>query len=189
VDDPPHLFDGRADLTRRLAEFAAAVRVDGAAAARAREGFLRRTAPEEATFGGVLVDLAERGAPVLVVGTGGRRHRGVLGAVGADFVGLRTSGGRDVLLAHRGIASVMPDGRGTEATGDRATSLPFGLGEALAVLAEDRVRVLVVTVPGDEGLAGMLASVGRDVVAVQLDGTDRRTAYVALASIAEVSVA
>jgi hypothetical protein len=189
MDGLPHLFDGGTDLTRRLADFAASSRADDAAAARAREGFLRRTALEEATFAGVLVDLAERGSPVLVVGAGGRRHRGVLRSIGADFVGLRTPDGRDVLLAHRGIASVRPAGRAPEAAGDRATTLPLGLGEALAVLAEDRPRVLVLTVPGDEGLAGLLTSVGRDVVAVLLDGGDRRTAYVALAAVAEVTLA
>lgn len=189
MDGRPDLFAGGSDLTRRLTEFAAAARADDAAAARSREGFLRRTAPEDATFAGVLVDLAEQGGPVLVVGAGGRRHRGVLGAVGADFVGLRTPEGRDVLLALRGIASVRPEGRAAEVAGDRATSLPLGLGEALAVLAEDRPRVLVVAVPGDEGLAGTLASVGRDVVAVLLDGADRRTAYVGLGTIAEVTIA
>jgi hypothetical protein len=189
VERSPDLFEGGADLTRRLADFAADARADVAASARAREGFLRRTAPEEATFAGVLVDLAERGSPVLVVGANGRRHRGVLRTVGRDFAGLRTPDGRDVLLAHHGIASVRPDGRAPEAAGDRSVSSPLGLAEALAVLAEDRPRVLVVTVPGDEGLAGTLGSVGRDVVAVLLDGADRRTAYVAVAAIAEVTLA
>ena len=51
--------------------------------------------------------------------------------------------------------------------------------------------------PGSRGDGGrrrrpgreLLASVGRDVVAVRLDGGDRRTAYVALAAVAEVTLA
>jgi hypothetical protein len=191
VETRPNLFDGPGGLADRLVAWVAAARVGEAAAARSREGFLRRTAGEDATFAGVLVDLAERGAPVLVATTAGRRHRGVIQAVGADFCALRTAEGRDIVLAHRGIASVRPDGRlGT--TGDRVVEVPVGLAEALAVLAENRPRVLVVPLgagvdSGDRGLAGELRSVGRDVVVLHLDGADQRTAYVALNSVAEVS--
>ena len=189
MPEPPDLFAGGRDLAERLAAFVAHARADSAAAARSREGFLRRTAPEDATFTGVLLDLAERGEPVLVAGAGGRRHRGVVRAVGADFVALRTPEGRHILLAHRGIASLRPEGRATEATGDRPLELPLGLAEALAVVAEDRPRVLVVTVAGDEGLAGELGAVGRDVLTVRLDGTDRPAVYVPTANLAEVSLA
>lgn len=191
MEPGPDLFGGTgADLADRLAAWAADARSDLAAATRAREGFLRRAAGEEATFAGVLLDLAERGGPVLVVTAGGRRHRGVVRAVGADFCALRTPDGRDVLLAHRGIASVQPEGRGP-ATGDRAVALTFGILEALAVLAEERPRVLVVTVGGGggDGLAGELQTVGRDVLAVRLDGAARRLAYVAVANVAEVATA
>lgn len=190
MDDRPDLFGGTGvDLADRLGAWVAAARNDVAADARWRERFLRQTAAEEATFAGVLLDLAEQGGPVLVVAASGRRHRGVVRAVGSDFVALRTTEGREVLLAHRGLASVRPEGRAGAAAGDRPAELPLGLAEALAVLSEEGPRVLVVTVPGDEGVAGELRAVGRDVLTVQLDGIDRRTAYVAVANVSEVSLA
>lgn len=186
----PDLFgDRRADLADRLAAWAATARADEAALSRSREGFLRRTAAEDATFVGVLLDLAERGGPVLVVGSGDRRHRGTVRAVGADFIALRTPDARDVLLSHRSIGSVRPEARSAAATGDRGVDVPMGLAEALAVLAEDRPRVLVVSSAGGEGLSGELNAVGRDVVTMRLDGSERRIAYVPISNIAEVSIA
>ncbi|MBA2283054.1 MAG: hypothetical protein H0W25_17730, partial [Acidimicrobiia bacterium] len=61
----PSSADGQ-DLLARLAAWAAAARVDEAAAARSRERWLRQAADEGASFTGVLLDLAERGAPVVV---------------------------------------------------------------------------------------------------------------------------
>jgi hypothetical protein len=188
VAGPPDLFAGRADLAGRLTAWVASARTDDAAAARAREAFLRRTGPEDATFAAVLLDLAERGAPVLATTTTGRRHRGVVTGVGHDFAAVRTPEGRDVVLAHRGIAAVAPEGARATAPGDRATALPLGLAEALAVLAEDRPRVLVVA-SGGEPVAGELTAVGRDVLTVRLDGGDRRVTYVATDNVVEVSTA
>ena len=87
--------------------------------------------------------------------------------MGADFCALRSADGRQVFVAYRGIASVRPEGRAPTATGDRPVQLAVGLAEALAVLAEEpaagswsgcRDR------RGAEGLAGVLRSVGRDVL-------------------------
>ena len=88
----------------------------------------------------------------LIEGRGGRRHRGTLVAVARDFCGLRTPSGRDILLSYAGIASVRAERRSVTPTGDRAVSLRATLDEALATLAEDRPRVLVVTLAGSEGL-------------------------------------
>src|SRR5690606_37560812 len=136
------------------------------------------TAAEEGTLAGVLVDLAERGDAVLVVGAGGRRHRGHLVAVGSDFAALRTGEGREVLVAHRGMASVATADGAAPAAGDRPLVLRVGLLEALAVLAEDRPRVLAVPVGAgdgaDAGVAGELVAVGRDVLTVRLEGAGRR---------------
>ena len=198
MDGKPDLFatggprGGQAHgLTSALAAFVGDAKASEAADARSREAFLRRSAAEEGSFAGVLVDLAERGVPLLVAGAGGRRQRGILAAVGADFVVVRTPEGREVLLAHRGIASVTPEPGAAEVAGDRAVTLPIGLPEALAVLAEERPRVLLVTVAGtgegaEGGVAGELRAVGRDVVSIRLEGPDRRTAYVPVANLAEV---
>jgi hypothetical protein len=135
-----------------------------------------------------LVDLAERRTPVVIHGRAGRHHRGTIAAVAADFCALRTSGGRDVLLAFAGIGSVRPDSRGPGPVGDRAVRAEIGLAEMLSVLAAERPRVLIVTAADAEGVAGELRSVGRDVVTVRLDGEPRAAAYVAVAAIAEVSL-
>lgn len=177
-------------MAGRLAAWAAAARVDEAAAARAREAFLRRMAGEEATFAGVLTDLAERGRPVVLVTTAGRRHVGEVAALGRDFVALRVRapdrGRRDVLVGYRGIASVQTDPTATASDGSRPVDAPIGLVEALALLAEDRPRVAVVT-DGGEGLAGELRAVGRDVLTLAV-GDDGRVAYVAAGVVTEVAV-
>jgi hypothetical protein len=189
VTGPPDLFDGAGGLLGRLGAWAAEARADEAVASRAREAFLRRTAGEDATFAGVVLDLAERGAPVVVAVGPGRRHRGTVAAVGADFCALRSADGRLVFVAFRGIASVRPEGRAPTATGDRPVQLPAGLAEALAVAVEDRPRVLVSLSAEEQGLAGVLRSVGRDVLVLQLDGADRPTAYVPLANVAAIAIA
>jgi hypothetical protein len=183
---PDLLGTGRSDLLARLDAWVATAAVDEAAAARARERWLRQAAAEGASFAGVLLDLGERAAPVVVWGRAGRRHRGVLRAVGADFCGLRTAEGSDVLLTYAGIAAVRPEGRAEAVAGDRPVSLHVGVAEALTVLAEDRPRVLVVTMADADGLAGEMRAVGTDVLTLRLDGAGRPTAYVPIPSIAEV---
>jgi len=179
---------GGPDLTARLERWVAEARTADAAASRARERWLRVQADESSTFAGVLLDLAERGTPVVVHGPAGRRHRGVITAVATDFLALRTSGGRDVLLAYGGIASVRPDARGPGPVGDRVVRAELGLAEMLSVLAAERPRVLVVTTAdGDGGIAGELRGVGRDVMTLRLDG-EPRSAYVAVAAVAELAL-
>jgi hypothetical protein len=179
---------GGPDLAARLERWVADARSADAAAARGRERWLRLQADESATFAGVLVDLAERGTPVVIHGRAGRRHRGSIAAVAADFCALRTSAGRDVLLAFAGIGSVRPDSRHPGPIGDRVVHAEIGMAEMLSVLAAERPRVLIVTTADTEGVAGELRSVGRDVVTVRLDGEPRAAAYVAITAIAEVSL-
>lgn len=185
----PDLFGDDAGLLGRLAAWAAAARVDEAVGARAREAFLRRTAGEAATFAGTLLDLAEQGGPVLLSLAGGRRHRGRIGAVGADFVLVVTDRGAQVLVADRGIAAVRPEAGAAPVSGDRPVALAAGLAEALAIAAEDRPRVLVVAAGDDDGLAGELRGVGQDVLVLRLDGHGRPTAYVPVANLVEVTLA
>lgn len=185
----PDLFPDGPGLLGRLAVWAASARVDEAVAARAREAFLRRTAGEGATFAGVLLDLAEQGGVVAVTLAGGRRHRGRVRAVGADFVVLVNEQGGQVLVAHRGVVSVRPDDRAATVAGDRPLAVAAGLAEVLAMVAEDRPRVLVVAVGDTDGLAGELRAVGRDVLVLRLDGLERPTAYVPTANLVELTVA
>ena len=182
----PRVELGGPDLLARLAEWAAAASADAASAARARERWLRRAADEDATFAGVLLDLAERGATVVVTGRAGRRHRGIVRAVATDFVGIQTDTGGDVLLTFAGIASVRPEPGAAAPLGDRAVAVDVGLAEVLAAVADDRPRLLVVTLADAEGLAGELRAVGRDVLTLRLDGADRTPSYVPVASLAEI---
>jgi hypothetical protein len=179
---------GGPDLSARLERWIADARSEDAAAARSRERWLRLQADESATFAGVLVDLGERGTPVVVHGRAGRRHRGTVAAVAADFCALRTSGAHDVLLAFAGIGSVRPDPHQQGPAGDRVVRAEIGLAEMLSVLAAERPRVLTFTITDSTGIAGELRSVGRDVVTLRLDGDPRATAYVAISAIAELSL-
>ena len=191
MEPRPDLLGGRGpDFLGRLAAWLDDARTEGSAAGRTREAFLRRSAGEDSTVTGVLLDLAERGGLVLVTVAGGRRHRGELRAVGSDVCALRTPEGREALLATSGISSVRPEGRGPDVVGDRdpGAAGPLGLAEALGVLAEDRPRVLVLTFGDTQGVAGELRGVGRDVLVLRLDGADRATAYVPIANIVEVTL-
>lgn len=177
---------GGPDLLGRLAEWVATSQVDLAAAEHRRVRWLRRAAEETATVTGVLVDLAEQGNPVVVTGWAGRRHRGVIEAVGQDFVGLRLADGSAVLVRTAAVAAVRADGGAPVVTGDRGLAVDVELAEVLAAAVDDRPRLLVVTFADAEGMAGELRSAGRDVVVLRLDGADRATAYVPIAGVAEV---
>src|SRR4051812_21674722 len=74
-----------AELARLLADAAA----DAAVSDRSQGRVLRQVAEEEATFVGVCVDLAERGVGVVIRTASGRSHRGVVVAVGRDFLVVR----------------------------------------------------------------------------------------------------
>ena len=174
-DEPSDLVG---DITRWLAE----QRADAAAASRARETWLRQAAAEEAVVAGILLDLAERAATVVAQGVAGRTHRGVVRAVGEDFVALRTGGG-DVLLPFDAVVAIRSEG-GPAVGGERAHALDVAFAEAVAAIAGDRPRVLVVARDGS-GLSGELRSVGRDVATLRVAGS---TCYVPLASVAELAI-
>ena len=74
------------ELVAALDRWAAMQRAAAAAAGRARERSLRDQAATLATWTGVLVDLAEQGAPVTAVVANQRRSGRVIG-VGRDFFG------------------------------------------------------------------------------------------------------
>lgn len=169
-----------ADLTRWLAE----QRADAAAAARARERWLRQAADEEAVVAGVLLDLAERADAVVAQGVAGRSHRGRVRGVGEDFVALRTASS-DVLLPYSSVLAIRAEGRPLGGS-DRARTLDLTFAEAVAAIAAERPRVLVVGRDG-AGLAGELRSAGRDVLTLRLaDGAG--TVYVPVAALAELTV-
>jgi hypothetical protein len=176
-------------LDARIDRWAADARVDEAARLRARERWLERQAQEGATVAGVLADVAERGAPVAVHVPGGRRHRGEVRAVGADFVALR-SARADVIVALAAVTSVCTLPGEASSIGDRSIATSLRLVDVLGELAAEGASVVLATAGGDDPIAGALRSVGRDVVVVRVAGAGAAavTAYVPIAAIVEVVV-
>lgn len=178
-------------LRARLAAWAADDAAQAAAGARARERHLHDAATEDATFGGLLLDHAERGDVVLLDLTGGHRRLGRLVAVGPDVAVVAPGAGAGgtaavVLVATRHIVALSVEGA-VGAVGDRPPPLSTDLRLLLAGVAGDRPRVHVVTAAADASV-GTLQGVGQDVLTVHLDGTPRRTVHVPLAAIVEVVV-
>lgn len=173
---------GPGDLVDDIERWLAEQRADAAAASRARERWLRQAADEEAVVAGILLDLAERAATVVLQGVAGRTHRGVVRAVGEDFVALRTGNG-DVLLPFDAVTAIRAEGAPV-AGGERAHALDVSFAEAVAAVGGDRPRVLVVARDGS-GMSGELRAVGRDVATLRVA---EATSYVPLASVAELAI-
>jgi len=181
--------DGRTttpQLGADLSEWVGRLLVADAAHERSEGYWLRRQAAEEGTFAGVLADLAERRIPVVVHLGNGRRHRGVIRALGADFV-LLGAGERDVLVRVDAIGAIRTLPHAPVTLGDRPVAGTLTLAEALAAMADDRPRLLLVGADATEAVSGELRAVGRDVLHLRVDGGG--STYVALASVIEVSAA
>jgi hypothetical protein len=172
-------------LAARIDRWAADARVDEAARRRARERWLRQQAEEEGSLAGVLADVAEGGMPVAVHVRGGRRHRGEVRTLGSDFVALR-SGDGDVIVALDAVTSVRTSPGEASTIGDRSMATSLRLVDVLAGLAAERAAVSLVMAGGDDVVAGVLRSVGKDVVRVRVAGAPAATAYVPVGAIVEV---
>ena len=180
-------IDG-SNLINALARWAAEAQVDEAARARSRERWLRQQSAEETTFVSVLADLSDRGRAVLVSTTVGHRHLGTIGALGVDFVALRTDSGSDILIATAIIAAVRSQPRDRVALSGRTLSLHLHLADAILAMADERPRVTVAT--GDKSTVnGELVSVGLDVITVRVDGDTRANVYIPIAAVGEIAVA
>ena len=153
------------DPLDRLGPWLADGQVDAAASERARRRWLERQAAEDATLGGVLLDLAERRRPVTLRTRAGTVVRGVCVAVAADFVVVRSDGGVDVLVPVVAIATVRSAPGDPPPVGDRPVALVVTLTDALVELAAGRPTV-VAAVAGEE-TRGVLHRAGRDVIAIE----------------------
>ena len=183
-----HVLTGdRVRFTQRLDQWVADARIDAAAEQRSRERWLRTAAEHDATFGGVLLDLAERRSSVAVQTAAGRRHHGAIEAIGADFVALRKPSGGELLLALRAI-TVLRAGPTDVAVGERVVTTELRLVEVLGELAADRARVLLVAQSADDVVSGELRSVGIDVATVRADGDPPMPVYVRTDTISEVGL-
>jgi hypothetical protein len=187
VKTPDGLLTGGApSLAARLDAWLADARVEGSADARAREHWLRAAADADATFAGILLDLAERGVGIAVATVAERRHQGVVQVLGADFLALRSATGAEVLLALASVASVRTAPAAGVSAGERVVTTDLRLSDVLAELAVERARVRLVVLDGREAVTGELRSVGQDVVTVRTHGEAPATAYVRIAAVAEV---
>jgi hypothetical protein len=172
-----------------LERWAAGARAQEAAEARVRERWLRQAAEEEASFAGLLVDLAEDGRPVSITTVTGRRHHGPIAAVGSDFVAVDGPENRLVLVHLAAVAEVRPGTgkRSQPATGGRGAGADgVTMAEVLAQAVATRPRVAAVL--GSVTVVGELRSVGTDVLTVRTDGEPPGLSYVTLASVSEVSL-
>jgi len=181
-DDPTAAgtgLPGDPALDRWLSE----LRTDEAARARSRVASLRAHAAEDATVVGVLADLHERGATVVVSTTHGRRHRGEVLVVGPDAVVLRVAEGEWLVARLATVASVRSVG-GDVVTGESPPTTTSRFSRLLGAAAEpgEWLRVLV----GGEVLAGTVVSFSADVAVLHLENGD--LSYVNLEAVEEASL-
>lgn len=176
AEGPP---DG-ADLDSKWARWAADERLTQAGQARARERWLRQQATEEATFTGLLRDLAERRAEVVVTTTSSR-HPGQLVGVGHDFC-VVAAGHGTTLVALAAVAAVATPTASVPAAGDRSAPLDQRLVDVLGDLAAERSPVRL-QLRGGQLLSGDLISVGTDVISLRLEGAERRMVHAVLAAV------
>jgi hypothetical protein len=175
------------DLVSAFHRWAAGERTTAAARNRATERWLRDQASASASWAGVLIDLAEQAATV-VIGMGRLRCSGRIVGVARDFCVLQQSGGRPALIALEAISAVWPPSRGAESpAGDRRPSLALSMAGALSALADERARVSLTLSDGDQ-VEGELVTVGEDVITLRTEAPARRSVYVRLASVRSCEV-
>jgi len=97
-----------------------------------------------------------------------------------------------VLVSLDSVTSVRMQAGARLVTGDRVLTSRLSLAEVITGLAAERERVVLVLADAGETVAGILHSVGQDMVVVRLadgvPGARPPTAYVALAAIVEVVI-
>jgi len=168
-------------------------RSDDRARARSQQGSLTSQAAEQATLAGVLLDLGERGVPVVTTVLGGHRRVGRVLAVSPTCAVLALDSTAQVLIDLTAVCAVrQAPGRVSvgAALGDRVvTSTGDGsVGEVLAGLVHDRPDVLVTFVDGTTE-HGTLASSGVDVVVLTASSPGGSLpVHVSLRTVADVVV-
>ncbi|MBX3313843.1 MAG: hypothetical protein KF906_05940 [Actinobacteria bacterium] len=170
---------------RELRELTDRTRAEEAASARRRQRSLLAQAGEEGTFAGVLVDLAERRAPVALHTRAGRLLRGTVRSLGADHLGLVGPGGDLTYVPLAAVTGIRPEPGARSTDGDRRDRRTATLHALLVELAIDRPTVAIYTVGGDR-VPGRLRAAGRDLATVR--GGTGSDCYVALAAINDVAL-
>jgi hypothetical protein len=160
-------------LLAALGRWAADERGAEAGRQRSRERWLRQRATGSATFTGILTDLAEGGAEVVVT-TSARTWSGAVVGMGRDFCVLEDRGGGGILVATAAVTAVAATGGGRHSgrpgdpAGERTPPIGLRLIDALGVLAGERSPVLLSLGP-EHQVTGDLIAVGSDVVTVRVE--------------------
>ncbi len=129
------------------------------------------------------MDLAEAGDPVAVATRAGRVHRGVIEAVGTDFVLVGAESGQ-LLLRHHAVVWVRQDRTPRAPRGDRPLALTMSFEEALRATLEPRERVQVVVSALPDPVNGAVITLGVDVLTLQPNHESR--VHLTLANVDEV---
>ena len=189
-----------------LERWAAELRAQDAAQARARERWLRTQAEEEADLAGALLAMAERGTELTVHTREGRSYSGALRAVGRDFAALVTPAAPLTLVPLGAIALMTAKGGDSAvqvppaASGDGSDGSEGGAHQALdatlaGVLGQaagNRPAVSIDTAA--QVVVGNLRSVGTDILTVRTGapgggaGERGRLAVVPLQSVSAISL-
>lgn len=161
-----------AALTRFVGEGA----VEHAARSRSRARWQHQLAIEEGTWRGLLCDLAETAAAIVIDTNLGRRLQGTVVAVGSDFVTVTTTAGGRVVLATRAISAIHL-GPGQSGPFGRAVAPNHTtLSELLAELAGEK-PTLTWHLTERTSVMGQLVGVGRGFVHLRVEATPPTTSY------------
>jgi hypothetical protein len=167
-------WDGTGDsVVAAFARWAAQERVAEAAANRSKERSLREQSAGEATWSGLLVDLAEAQGEV-ELDVGARRLSGNLVGIGRDFCVLEQRGRGPALIPSERIVAVWGE---RTASGSRYPHLDLSFGAALAGLADERCPVRVLLAGGSQ-VSGEMVRCGNDLVTLRTGPAARRTVHV-----------
>ena len=161
-----------AALTRFVGEGA----VEYAARSRSRARWQHQLAVEEATWLGLLRDLAEIGASTIIDTSLGRRVLGTVASVGRDFVTVATASGLTAVVATAAISAIHLGPRQPPVVGQAGAASDTTLSDLLAELAVDK-PTLTWFLTDRTSVAGQLVGVGRGFVHLRVDGTPPSTSY------------
>lgn len=187
--------DGRPDnLLARLAEWRSADLASRSAAERSRTRALVEQSAATATFGGLLLDLAEAGTEVTVWVGAGLKVAGRLAGIARDFVAVAGRDRTSVLVRTGAITAVVPSLTGgtagghlpTRPGGQRRPAVELTLADALDTLAAQEAPVTVRC--GDEPFTGHLMACGRDLLTIRTGGSGRRPVYLPLDAVSYVEL-
>jgi hypothetical protein len=168
------------ELVRAFARWAAGARAQTAAEDRARRRWLGEQATATAHLLGLLVDLAEQAAPV-VLWLPDHTCIGRLVGVGRDFCVVNQTSGRAAVVALQWLSAVSPERAAPLPAGDRSPALELTLIAAFAAMAEERLPVSIKV--RSKALEGEVHSVGEDVVTLRGDPPARQMVHIPVGAV------